>query len=338
MAGRGFLTGGTWCLDRNLTVPFWPGEDMAVAVVGEAQSGGGSACNLALGIRRLDPAMPVATMGLVGSDPAGDFLVALAAENGLDPQGLIRTDAAPTMMTEAFQSQATGHRTHIIHPGTNRLLAPEHFDFAEARARIFHLGLPGIHERMDGPAAPWANGWVAVLARARAAGLQTNLELVTAPEEAIRRIVRPCLPHLTTLVVNDYEIGALAERQTIRVGRTDAGACAAAAEEVLAEGAMEVVVVHHVHGAELVARDGTRLFKPSVRVPAEEVKGANGAGDAFASGFLYGWHEGWPAERALALGHAAAAACLRSASTCDGVLPVAECLGLADRWGWREPG
>lgn len=336
---RGFLTAGTWCLDRNLTLPFWPGEDMAVTVEGEARSGGGSACNLAMGIRRLDPGMPVATLGLVGRDAEGAFLRGLAAENGLDADGLRQTAEAPTMVTDAFQSRATGHRTHVIHSGTNMILAPEHLvppaNAPGSGARIFHLGLPGIHPRMDGPAPRHANGWVEVLERARAAGFETNLELVAAPAEDIRRIVRPCLPHLTTLIVNDYEIGALAGRETLRDGRADPAACRAAAEEVLAMGAMELVAVHHVEGAELVARDGTRASQPSVRVPEAELMGANGAGDAFAAGFLYGRHEGWGHDRCLILGHAAAAACLRSAGTYDGVRPVAECLALAERWGWR---
>ena len=100
------------------------------------------------------------------------------------------------------------------------------------------------------------------------------------------------MPHLSTLVVNDYEIGALARMTTTTDGITDRAAVLAAAEQVLQMGSMQVVAVHYVTGARLVARDGTQAFKPSVRVPVEAVKGVNGAGDAFAAGFLYHVHEG----------------------------------------------
>jgi len=76
--------------------------------------------------------------------------------------------------------------------------------------------------------------------------------------------------------------------------------------------------------------------RPSVAIPPAEVAGANGAGDAFAAGFLYARHQGWSPERALALAHAVAAASLRAISTTDAVEPWSRCLALADGWGWRE--
>jgi sugar/nucleoside kinase (ribokinase family) len=333
---RGFLTAGTWCMDRNLTVPFWPGEDMIVFVGGEQRTGGGPAHNLGGGMRRLDPSIPVETMGLVGTDEAGDFLVAAAARHGIGHSRLARTSDAPTMVTQAFLSKTTGRRTHVVHLGSNRLLAPEHFIFDGTQARIFHTGLPGIHDIMDAPYGSHANGWVEVLARAKAAGLRTSMELVAAPPEQIRALVRPCLPLLDMLVVNDYEIGAIADIETTAGGVTDRLACAEAAARVLAMGAMDFVAVHYVTGGNLVARDGTRLFMPSVRVPEDEIAGANGAGDAFATGMLYGVHEGWTFADSLRLAHAAAAASLTAPGPAEGIRPVAECLALAEKWGWRQ--
>ena len=333
---HGFLTGGCWCVDRNKTVPFWPEEDMSVAVSDSILRGGGSGHNFAVDIRKLDPAMPVETMGLIGADAEGRFLAEQADLFGIGRRKLQTTSAVSTHVTDAFQSLRSGRRTHIFYEGTSAALSPDHFDFSETRARILHLGLPGVHATMDAPWGEHPNGWVPVLQRARAAGLQTNLELVTVPPEKLRALALPCLPHLDTLVVNDFEIGALTERTTVsKDGVTDQAACREAARRVLECGAMEVVVVHFVLGAELVARDGTVISKASVRVPEDAFKGANGAGDAFAAGFLYGRHQGWTFDAALALAHASAAACLRSITTCDSVESVDACLGLADQWGWR---
>ncbi len=335
MARRGFLTAGCWCVDRNITVPFWPGEDVVVRVSGVARSGGGSACNLGVDIRKLDPAMPVWTTGVVGADEAGDFLKALAGAHGLEHRDLVQSDAAPTQVTDAYMSSTSGRRTHVLFEGSNNILSPGHIVTEGSTALIFHLGLPGIHAVMDAPWGGHANGWVAVLQRARAAGMLTSLELVTVVPERIRSMVLPCLPHLALLVVNDFEIGALADLTTVSDGRTDREACFAAAQMVLALGEMAVVVVHFVTGAVLVARGGERLFRPSVRVPEAEVRGANGAGDAFAAGFLYGTHEGWSHARCLELAHASAAACIRHLGSYDGLMPVADCLALIGEWGWR---
>ena len=332
---RGFVTGGCWCVDRNKTIPFWPAEDMSTSVSASVLRGGGSACNFGIDIRKLDPAMPVETIGLVGDDAEGRFLFAEADRHGIDRRRLQVTREAATHITDSFQSQQSGRRTHIFHDGASALLSPDHFDFSDTRARILHLGLPGVHATMDAAWQAEPNGWVAVLKQARAAGLATNLELVTVDRDKLARLTRPCLPHLDTLVVNDFEIGALAGATTVTDGKTDIAACVAAARTILAQGAMDVVVVHFVKGAVLVARDGTALEKLSVRVPADAYQGANGAGDAFAAGFLYGRHEGWSNDRALTLAHATAAACLRSITTVDSVDSAATCLRLAETWGWN---
>ena len=335
MARRGFLTAGCWCVDRNITVPYWPGEDVVVRVSGSERAGGGPACNLGVDIRKLDPAMPVWTTGVVGSDEAGDFLKGVAEAHGIDHVALVQSNAAPTQVTDAYMSASSGRRTHVLFEGSNNLLSPDYIVTAGSTAKVFHLGLPGIHAVMDAPWGGHANGWAAVLERARGEGLVTSLELVTVAPERIRALVLPCLPHLSVLVVNDFEIGALADMVTVEGGKTDREACFAAAEKVLAIGAMEVVAVHFVTGAVLVSRSGARMFKPSVQVPQAEVRGVNGAGDAFAAGFLYGMHEGWEYGRCLELAHAAAAACIRSLGTYEGMVPVGDCLALAQEWGWR---
>ena len=85
-----------------------------------------------------------------------------------------------------------------------------------------------------------------------------------------------------------------------------------------------------------MSRDGSTVTHPSVNVPPDQIRGANGAGDAFAAGLLYGLHEAWSPERALVLANAVAAASLRDISTSATIESVADCLALAERWGWRE--
>lgn len=333
---RGFVTGGTWCVDRNKLVEYWPGEDGLVRIVSVEQRGGGSACNFAVDIRRLDPTMPVATIGLVGDDEDGRLLLAEADAAGIDRGRMQVTAEAPTQFTDAFGSRATGRRTHLYFEGTAALLTPEHFDFSLVSGRIFHLGLPGVHRRMDAAWGDDANGWVTTLRAARAAGFLTSLELASIAPERIAAIVRPCLPHLDMLIVNDSEIGALAGERTLRDGRTDVAACERAVRAVAACGRLRLVAAHFPLGAVALTDQGRLIRQPSLRVPPDAIAGANGAGDAFAAGTLYGLHEGWDAADALALGRAAAAASLRGVSTTATVETWQRCLGLAAQWGVRE--
>jgi sugar/nucleoside kinase (ribokinase family) len=277
----------------------------------------------------------MATIGLVGDDTDGHFLLAQADAHGIDRTRMKVTGAAATQFTDAYVSQRSGRRTHIFFQGTGGLLTPDHFNFEGIDARILHLGLPGAHKLMDQAWQGDPNGWVSVLRAARAAGLLTNLELFSIAPDRIRALVSPCLPHLDYLVVNDFEIGALANLQTSVDGLTEIGACIRAARTVMAQGAMRLVVVHFPAGAIALARDGEIVSAPSFSIPQNEVVSANGAGDAFAAGLLYGLHEGWGVAAALELAHATAAVSLRGLSTCAAVEDYRKCLERARRWGLR---
>jgi sugar/nucleoside kinase (ribokinase family) len=336
MTRRGILTGGTWCIDRNILLDNWPRENGRADIVRADMSGGGSGCNMAIDMRKLDPSLPVATIAIVGDDFEGKFLAALADRHGIDRTRMHVTSDAATDYTFAFSALPTGQRTHISYFGTSHLLTPDHFDFSGLQHRVFHLGLPGVHNVMDAAWQGDANGWVTTLKKAQASGLATNMELASLAPERLAALVRPCLPHLDLLVVNDHEIGAIAGFETTGDGKTDPAACEDAAKTVLAIGVAQMVVVHFPMGAIVASKDGGVTRKPSVNVPAPEVAGANGAGDAFAAGFVYGFHEGWSIDDALTLAHAVAAASLREISTTASVVAWSDCLALAQKWGWRD--
>jgi sugar/nucleoside kinase (ribokinase family) len=333
MAERsGILTAGSLILDRIYAIPDWPSEETVVEIAGEDAQGGGPGFNMAVDLRRLRPSLTVEVIGMVGDDADGDFLRAGLERDGVGTGGL----HASTALTLVMTSMATGRRTFFSNQGADALLAPEHFDFSKTGCRIVHLGLPGIMRTLDAAAPPDDNGWVSVLKRAGAAGLKRNMEICSIPAETIARIGRPCLPHLDYLVINDFEIGALAGIPTTPSGATDIEAVRRACRAVMEMGSMELVVVHFPKGAIGLTRDGRLVEQPSVRVPKEAIKGSNGAGDAFAAGVLLTLHDGGDLSEALKLGHAVAAASLRSLTTVGSVESEAACRALCEQWGWRE--
>ena len=332
---RGIATAGTWCVDYNKSIADWPAEDTTNEVLAMDRQGGGSACNMAIDLKRLDPAFPVETMGVVGDDDNARFLLAQCDAFGVVREGLVSLPGGATMSVDAFNVLSTGRRTHFYHQGVAALMNPEHFDFSRSRARFLHLGLPGGHVRMDAPWRDDANGWVTTLRAARRCGLATNLELMSIAREKLAALARPCLPHLDTLIVNDFEIGALADVETRDSRGANPKAIARAVHAALSLGAMRLVVAHFPEGAIAATREGGRFALGSLAMPHEAIAGVNGAGDAFAAGMLYALHEGWPIERGLRLAHSCAAASMRAVSTTARVEPVAECLALAEKWGLR---
>jgi sugar/nucleoside kinase (ribokinase family) len=335
-ARRGVLSAGTFCVDFNKSIARWPEEDTSNEVIAIDRQGGGSGFNMALDLKRLDPDFPVEAMGVVGDDDLGRFLYRECDAHGVERGALQALPGGATMSVDAFSVRGSGRRTHFYHQGVAAAMTPDHFDLSSSSARILHLGLPGAHEAMDRPWRGEANGWVAVLRKARSLGLAANLELMTTSAARLSELGRPCLPYLDWLIVNDFEIGALAGRETRHAdGTADVAAVQRAIDDVLAEGPLRWVVAHFPEGAVAGGRDGTRLALGSVAMPESAIVGANGAGDAFAAGMIYGLHEDWPIADCLRLACASAAASMRAVSTTEGVAPIADCLALAEKYGLR---
>ncbi len=326
---RGFVCAGCWTLDRIKVIDAWPAEEELARITATDRQGGGSAHNVAIDIRRLDDTMPVEAIGLLGADADGDFLYQTSTEAGVDSHQLHRTAEAETSYTDVMTVGHSGKRTFFHHAGANDLLNPDHFEFASTRAKVLHLGLLGVHHLLD---EPWRNepsGWVAVLKAAQAAGLQTNIEMVSIEPARNRHLCLPCLPYLDTLIVNDHEIGALANIHTIENGETLPERCKEAAHKIIGEGAMQLVVAHYPGGALCVTRDGQSYHADALKIDPDTIKSTVGAGDAFAAGMLYALHENWAIDKAMSLAHAAAATSLRSHTTVGSVETVDQCLALA---------
>ena len=262
----GIIAGGTWCADHNKLVDRWPGEEDQVLILDQQVRGGGPACNLAVGVKRLDPDLPVATIGLLGDDADGQILKTQAQREGLDCSGLLTIAGYRTTFTDAFTSKETGRRTHIYYPGTSGLLTPEHFQFEGSRADPSPRS-SGPAEQMDKPWNDDPNGWVTVLKSARAAGIKTNLEMCSLAASRLVEVVTPCLGHLDYLIINDFEVAALAQRPVRHDEDVDLRDCLKNAKDVFERSSMELLVVHFPQGAIAMQRGDDPLVTHSEAVP-----------------------------------------------------------------------
>ena len=173
--------------------------------------------------------------------------------------------------------------------------------------------------------------------RARAAGLLTAVDCVSENSDRFQRIVRPVLPDVDILFVNDFEAEKITGIALRPRGETiEREAVESAARKLIELGVRAWVIVHFPEAVYALSGDAKGHWQPSVQVPAETIKGTAGAGDALAAGILYGLHEGWPIEETLRLGVATAAASLLDATCSDGVMPAEVCQARAAAQGWRE--
>ncbi len=331
----GILAGGNWIIDHVKIIDTWPAQDALANIVGGSDGSGGSPYNVLVDLAKMGAPMPLAGVGLVGEDADGHKILADCAAHKINAGAMQRTTTARTSFTDVMTVQGTGRRTFFHARGANALLDATHFDFSQTNARIFHLGYLLLLDRLDAPSATHGTVAAEVLARAQAAGLKTSIDAVSEDSDRFPKIVLPALKHVDLCVMNEFEAGRVTGRR-IRVGETlDRAELRAAMQALLDAGVRERVVVHYPEGGCALGRDGAWDEHGSVRLPADYIIGAAGAGDAFTAGALLGWHEGLPVREWLRQGVCAAAANLSDETCTGGLRSLAECLALGERYGFR---
>jgi sugar/nucleoside kinase (ribokinase family) len=230
--------------------------------------------------------------------------------------------------------RGTGRRTFFHHRGANAMFGAGDVDFARSRERIFYLGYLLLLDALDAPGASGAPRALEVLRGARAQGMETSIDCVSAAGERFRAVVAPVLAEVDVLFANDFEAEQLAGIALGRGPAVDRGAVESAARALIGLGVRRWAVVHLPEGACACSRAGQLVWQPAVRVPAREIRGSAGAGDALAAGVLMGEHEGWPMARSLELGVCAAATCLLHPNCSDSVRTSAQCLAFGREHGF----
>jgi sugar/nucleoside kinase (ribokinase family) len=331
----GLLAGGNWIIDYVKLIDTWPPQDALATIVGQSWGNGGAPYNVLKDLVKLGAPFPLEAVGLVGDDANGHLIRDDCRAHSIDTAQLHVTAAAPTSYTDVMTVRSTARRTFFHHRGANALLAPEHFDFARTRARLFHLGYALLLDSLDAPGPDGAPRMTRVFAQARAAGLTTSLDCVSDNSDRFCTIVTPIVPYLDVLFANDYEAEKLT-RLALRQGEMlEPRAVEQAARVLVGLGVREWALIHFPEGACACSTKDDIVWQPSVNVPAAQIAGTAGAGDAFAAGVLFGIHEGWPMARSLRLGVCTAAASLYHPTCSESVRPVKDCFALGDQHGFR---
>ncbi len=328
--GTGILCAGTILVDAGKVIDAYPALDHFATIEHVSLSTGGPGLNMAVDLRMLGAAFPIAMIGAIGDDEHGAFLAGRVRHRlGHRYAVAVRTLAgAVTSFTDAMVERAGGRRTMFHHSGANARFDASAADLESSGARMLHAGAPGIHPIMDRPRPGGGNGWSALLQRAQAAGMHTNLEMVSLAPDRTAQVARPCLPCLDSIVINELEAGALTGIEASAPtadGPVDWTALEAMALGLIEQGVSVLAVVHFPAGCVAAAPGGRTWRQGSVRLPPRPgTQRPRAAGDAFAAGVILGLHEGWPAERCLRLAVASAAACVRSPTTSAGIKYAAE--------------
>ena len=264
MTGRGVLVSGSIVYD-TLVHPAQDADWGTTTLVDTIEShAGGNGSNTSLALAKVGT--PVRLVGSVGNDDQGRFVLDTLCRSGVDTR-FVQVGNAATAATVALVKRG-GDRKFFHCMGVGGRAFAEPIDFTPeltAGMAHYHLASLFILPRFRAHAAE-------TLARARATGLATSLDTNWDPQGRWLEDVRPCLPYLDIIFMNEDE----ARMATGCATPSSAAAC------LLAGGARMAVIK--------LGPRGCAVFTPGVEVtsPAFDVdaKDTTGAGDCFVGGFL----------------------------------------------------
>ena len=255
---------------------------------------GGCPTNISVGTRRLGLRSVLLTA--VGDDEVGDFLLRFLERETVETRFVPRKPGRRTSaVIMSIQPPDRFPLTFYREGCADRELTIEDVDRAPVTdaAIVVVTGTGLSHE-------PGRSATRHAAARARGAGACVIVDIDYRPDqwsdqETYAQHVQPLLAHARLAVGTEEEVRAAT------AGEPDIDRAAAL---LLGHGLEALVLKRGGRGSRIYNADGSRIDVPPFPV---EVLNVLGAGDAFASGFIYGLHRGWPLARAACVGNATGA-------------------------------
>ena len=148
---------------------------------------------------------PLEGAGLVGQDALGEFILEDCRNNNIDSQFMSVSPGSSTSYTDVMTEKEGGRRTFFHNSGANSTWDGSDIDFSKSKAKIFHLGYLLLLDALDQEHPEHGTKGAALLAKARAAGFKTSIDVVSEDSDRFGRIIGPALKQVDYCILNEVE-------------------------------------------------------------------------------------------------------------------------------------
>ena len=298
---------------------------------------GGSPTNISVGAHRLG--LKTALLTGVGYDPVGDFILNFLHKEGVDTQFTVRK--AGKRSSAVVLGIEPPNKFPLVYYRDNcadiELTIDDVLAAPVQDCRIFQFAGTNLCKEPSRSATMFA------AQLARDAGAEVVLDVDFRPDQwhdprAFGVVIRSVLPLVDIVIGTEDEINAtlLTDAGQMRLTHSQisdtkvSGNVEQAIQNILAAGPQAVVEKVGAQGARIHLLSGEQIEAPGFPV---EIYNVLGAGDAFGSGFLYGYVNGWGWHKSARLGNACGAivvtkhGCANFMPTYDEVMAFVESRG-----------
>lgn len=302
---------------------------------------GGCPTNIAVGTRRLG--LKSALLTAVGADPVGEFVLNFLNREGVETK---------------FIPKKPGHRTSAVVLGIE---PPDKFPLVFYRDNCADIELT-IDDVINSPVQdcrallisgtglsrePSRSATMLAVELAKEVGTSIILDLDFRADQwhdprAFGVAIRAILPFVDIAIGTEEELraGVLRDASQLNIAHSQisapeiGGSTEEAIEILLDRGPKALVMKRGAEGAMVHLPDGEKIQAAPFKV---DVCNVLGAGDAFASGFVYGYLKGWDWQKCLRMGNATGAIVV-TRQGCANFMPYEqETLDFIESQGGFEP-
>ena len=333
---KGITIAGTTLVDIVKNISAYPKEGMMMHIHDINYAVGGCMPNTAINLAKIDRRIPISTIGKVGTDENGRYIVTTLQKYGIDVSKMCYTSQNPTSFCDVM-SVPSGERTFFHKKGANTEFGPDDINIDTLNCNIFHIGYVLLLDMFDQSEKQYGTVMAKFLSEVQKRGIKTSIDLVSDNSGKYGEKVIPVLKYCNYVIINETECCGIWELDPrLENGKINVENVRTAMEKCIEAGVRDKVVVHCKECSFALDSKGRFTMVPSLKVPKEDIKGAVGAGDAFCAGCLYAIYNNYSDAQMLEFASAAAACNLLEANAVDGMKPRNEILMLAEKYGRLE--
>jgi 5-dehydro-2-deoxygluconokinase len=272
---------------------------------------GGSPLNIAVGASRLGAKTTLLTA--VGNDKVGDFIINFLKEQNVNTEAIPRIENARTSaVVLGIEPPDKFPLVYYRENAADSQITIDHVIAADiSRYKILELSGTALNIEPSRSAAFYA----AEVANENDVDVVLDIDFRADQWKDIRSfglMIRALLPRVKIAIGTEEEILAAtlqsADQVTIKHQQISApeikGDINISVQKILKAGPEVLIVKRGAKGASIFYKNGKKEDVPGFPV---EILNVLGAGDAFASGFIYGYLQGWDLYKACRLGNASGA-------------------------------
>lgn len=330
---KGITIAGTTLVDIVKNISSYPKEGMMMHIHDINYAVGGCMPNTAINLAKIDRRIPISTIGKVGTDENGRYIVSTLQKYGINVSKMCYTSQNPTSFCDVM-SVPSGERTFFHKKGANAEFCPEDIDIDSLNSNLLHIGYVLLLDKFDEEDKQYGTAMARFLSEVQKRGIKTSIDLVSDSSGNYGKKVIPVLKYCDYVIINEIECCGIWELDPrAQNGKINVDNVRLAMQKCIDAGVRDKVVVHCKECSFALDVKGRFTTVPSLKVPKEDIKGTVGAGDAFCAGCLYAIYNNYSDTQMLEFASAAAACNLLEANAVDGMKPRNEILMLAEKYG-----